>query len=292
MSGGGVPDPTAPLTASGNLRRRQFVSRLAMAGATLAALAAVAVLVIVTYTVLVRGASALSLEFLVKGAPEGIGPAVVGTALIVGLATAIAMPFGILVALYLTEFAGDRAARSIRLALDLMNGLPSIIVGLFIFGLLVDHKQQSAYAASIALAIIMLPLIARGSQEILLLVPASLREAADALGVSRWRTVLTVVLPSALGGIVTSTVLAVARAAGETAPLLLLCSLANQSKYSLNITESVPNLPMTIFTLSEEASPTGFARAWGAGFVLLAFIVLSSLGARVLHARSQRKMHS
>ena len=292
MSGGSVPDPTVPLTPSGNLRRRKFVSRLAVSGATLAALAAVAVLVIVTYTVLVRGASALSLEFLVKGAPEGIGPAIVGTALIVALATAIAAPFGILVALYLTEFAGDRAARSIRLALDLMNGLPSIIVGLFVFGLLVDHKQQSAYAASIALAIIMVPLIARGSQEILLLVPASLREAADALGVSRWRTVLTVVLPSALGGIVTSTVLAVARAAGETAPLLLLCSLGNPAKYSLNIGESVPNLPISIFTLSEEANPEGFPRAWGAGFVLLAFIVLSSLGARVLHARSQRKMNS
>ena len=121
----------------------------------------------------------------------------------------------------LTEFAGARAARSIRLALDLMNGLPSIIIGLFIFGALVDHHQQSAYAASIALAIIMLPLIARGSQEILLLVPDSLREAADALGVSRWRTVLGVIFPSALGGIVTSTVLAVARAAGETAPLAL-----------------------------------------------------------------------
>ena len=110
------------------------------------------------------------------------------------------MPLGILVALYVTEFAGDRAARSIRLAMDLMNGLPSIIIGLFIFGVLVDHQQQSAYAASIALAIIMLPLIARGSQEILLLVPNSLREAADALGVSRWRTVLGVVLPSASGG--------------------------------------------------------------------------------------------
>jgi phosphate transport system permease protein len=202
------------------------------------------------------------------------------------------MPFGILVALYLTEFAGDRASRSIRLALDLMNGLPSIIVALFIFGLLVNHNHQSAYAASIALAIIMLPLIARGTQEILLLVPNSMREAADALGVSRWRTVLTVVLPSALGGIVTSTVLAVARGAGETAPLLLLCSLGNPEKFSLNVSEALPNIPMTIFTVSEEANPEAFPRAWGAGFVLLSFIVLASFGARVLHARSQRKMTS
>jgi phosphate transport system permease protein len=287
---GGMPDPSAPLTPSGNLRRRQLVSRLAESGATLAAVVAVAVLVIVTYTVLVRGASALSLEFLVKGAPTGIGPAIVGTALIVALATVIAMPLGILVALYLTEFAGNRLAGSIRLTMDLMNGLPSIIVGLFIFGLLVYRQHQSVYAASIALAIIMLPLIARGSQENLLLVPGSLREAADSLGVSRWRTVLTVILPSAMGGIVTSTVLAVARAAGETAPLLLLCSLGNPAKYSFNITEAAPNIPMTIYQLSEEANPEGFARAWGAGFVLLAFIVVASLGARVLLARSRRKM--
>jgi phosphate transport system permease protein len=289
---GAVPEPTAPLTPTGNLRRRELVSRLAITGATVAALVAVAVLLIVSYTVLVRGASALSFGFLVEVAPNGIGPAIVGTALIVALATAIAMPIGILVSLYLTEFAGDRAARSIRLALDLMNGLPSIIVGLFIFGLLVNHKHQSGYAASIALAIIMLPLIARGSQEILLLVPNSLREAADALGVSRWRTVLGVVLPTALGGIVTSTVLAVARAAGETAPLLVLCSIAPQNRFSLDIGEALPNIPITIYELSEEANPAGFAHAWGAGFVLLAFIVLASFGARALLARSRAKLTS
>ena len=117
--------------------------------------------------------------------------------MIVAIATAIAMPIGVLIALFLTEFAGGRAAAPIRLTLDLMNGLPSIIIGLFVFGLLVNHKHQSGFAASVALAIIMLPLIARGSQEVLLLVPGNLREAADALGVSRWRTVLTVILPSA-----------------------------------------------------------------------------------------------
>jgi phosphate transport system permease protein len=290
MSGDRVPDPSAPLTPSGNLRRRKIVSRLAESGATAAAVAAVAVLAIVIYSVFKHGASALSLDFLIKGAPAGIGPAIVGTALIVSLATVIAMPLGILVALYVTEFAGDRAARSIRLAMDLMNGLPSIIIGLFVFGALVNHQQQSAYAASIALAIIMLPLIARGSQEILLLVPNSLREAADALGVSRWRTVLGVVFPSALGGIVTSTVLAVARAAGETAPLLLVDSVFNSSVFSFKIGEAIPNIPVTIFFLSEEPSPEGLARAWGAGFVMLCFIMVASLGARVLLARSRRKL--
>ena len=151
-----------------------------------------------------------------------------------------------------------------------MNGLPSIIIGLFIFGLLVDHQQQSGFAGSVALAIIMLPLIARGSQEVLLLVPGSLREAADALGVSRWRTVLGVILPSALGGIVTSTVLAVARAAGETAPLIFASSVFDPAtKSAFNPFEALPNVPVTIFQLSEEGNPEGFTQAWGLSLVLV-----------------------
>ncbi|HXS48393.1 MAG TPA: phosphate ABC transporter permease PstA [Solirubrobacterales bacterium] len=283
-------DPTAPLTPTGNLRRRRAFNRFAEYGATAAAVLAVAVLAIVIYTVVARGASALSLEFLFTGEPTGIGPAIVGTGLIVLVATAIAMPLGVLIALYLTEFAGGRADRPIRLMLDLMNGLPSIVIGLFVFGLLVYGKTQSAFAGSIALAIIELPLIARGSQEVLLLVPNSMREAADALGVSRWRTVLGVILPSALGGIVTATVLAVARAAGETAPLILVCSVFDSRGVSLNPFEAIPNIPVTIFTLSEEANPTGFARAWGASLVLLSFILLASLAARVLLARSRSKV--
>jgi phosphate transport system permease protein len=287
MSGASF-DPTAPLTPTGNLRRRRAFSRFAESGATFAAVLAVAVLAIVVYTVVSRGASALSLDFLFTGEPTGIGPAIAGTGLIVLIATAIAMPLGVLIALYLTEFAGGRSDRPIRLTLDLMNGLPSIIVGLFVFGLLVYGQTQSAFAGAIALAIIELPLIARGSQEVLLLVPNSLREAADALGVSRWRTVLGVILPSALGGIVTATVLAVARAAGETAPLILVCSVFDARAVSLNPFEAIPNIPVTIFTLSEEANPEGFARAWGASLVLLSFILFASLGARALLARGRR----
>jgi phosphate transport system permease protein len=290
MSATALPDPTAPLTASGNLRRRRLVSRLAEGGATAAAVFAVAVLAIVIYTVVVRGASALSLEFLVTGIPTGIGPAIVGTMIIVAIATAIAMPLGVLVALFVTEFAGDRVAHLSRLTLDLLNGLPSIIIGLFVFGLLVDHRSQSGFAGSVALAIIMLPLVARGSQEILVLVPNNLREAADALGVSRWRTVLGVILPSAMGGILTATVLAVARAAGETAPLILLSSVFDGKEVIVNAGEAMPNIPVTIFQLSEEANPEGFARAWGASLVLIAFILFASLGARAMLARSRRKM--
>jgi phosphate transport system permease protein len=289
MSAAGF-DPTAPLTPSGNLRRRQIFSRVAEYGATASAVLAVAVLAIVVYTVAARGASAISLEFLFTGEPTGIGPAIVGTVVIVVLATAIAMPLGVLVALYLTEFAGSRLDRPIRMTLDLTNGLPSIVIGLFVFGLLVYGRPQFAFAGSIALAIIELPLIARGSQEVLLLVPDSLREAADALGVSRWRTVLGVILPSALSGILTATVLAVARAAGETAPLILLSSVFDARFASLNPSEALPNIPVTIFNLSEEANPEGFARAWGSSLVLLSAILFASLGARALLARSRARM--
>ena len=284
-------DPAAPLLPSGNLARRRIVSKAAEYGATAAAALAVAVLAIVVYTVVARGAPALSFEFLFAGEPTGIGPAIVGTLVIVALATAVAMPIGILTALYLTEFAGGgRIDRVVRLSLDLINGLPSIVIGLFVFGLLVYGRPQFAFAGSVALAIIELPLIARGSQEVLLLVPVSLREAAEALGVSRWRTVLGVTLPSALPGILTSTVLAVARAAGETAPLILLSSVFDGRYVSLNPSEALPNIPVTIFNLSEEANPEGFARAWGSSLVLLAAILFASLGARALLSRSRARI--
>lgn len=289
-------DPEAPLVASGNLRRRHAINRLAASGATASALLAVGVLGILVYAVASRGASALSIAFLTKAPPlfggpgGGIAPAIVGTALIVGLATVIAMPVAILVALYLTEFAGRRTASAVRLALDLLNGLPSIVIGLFVFGLLVVSHQQTGFAGSFALAIIMVPLIARASQEVLLLVPNTLREAADALGVSRWRTVLGVILPSALSGILTGTVLAIARAAGETAPLIFTSSIFANGLELRIFGHALPNIPVSIFTLSEQADPAGYARAWGSAFVLLVFILVANLGARAF-GRSRTKVH-
>lgn len=290
MSEGKIPDPAAPLTPSGNLRRRQLVSRAAELTATAAAVIAVGALAIVIYTVVARGAKAIDLDFIFTGYPTGVGPMLLGTLVIALVATAMAMPVGVLIALYLTEYAGARGAGALRLTLDLLNGLPSIILGIFVFALLVDHKQQSGLAGSVALAIIELPLIARGSQEVLLLVPKSLREASDALGVARWRSVLTVVLPTALGGIVTSTVLAVARAAGETAPLILVTSNFDGKSFVLNPFEALPNVPVWIYKLSEEGNPEGFTEAWGMSLLLVSFILFASLGARALLARSKRKL--
>jgi phosphate transport system permease protein len=288
-------DPASPLVATGNLRRRKITSAFLERGATLAAILAVAVLAIVVWSVFKHGASALSWDFLTKPPPAfggsngGIATAIVGTALVVGIATALAMPLGILIALFVTEFAPSRLRSAVQLALDLINGLPSIVIGLFVFGLVVAGHHQSAFAAAVALAIIELPLIARGTQEVLLLVPNSLREAADALGVSKRRSVLGVILPAAMGGILTSTVLAIARAAGETAPLIMTCSIVNND-FHVNPFQTVATIPVTIFQLSEGADPGGYARAWGAGFVLLSFILIVSVAGRAALGRSRKKL--
>jgi phosphate transport system permease protein len=293
----GLFDPTAPLTPSGNLRRRRVVDRTVQVVATAAALVAVAVLVIITYDVAAHGLSALSLGFVIN-APQGLtGGGIVnsllGTLEIVAAAALIAVPLGILTGLYLTEFAGarSRTGRTLKLALDMMQGLPTIVVGLFVYGLIViPQHRQSGFAGAVALSIVMLPLMARASQEVLLLVPGSLREAADALGVNRWRTVLTVILPAAVGGLVTGAILAIARAAGETAPLLICDSIYNPNATSFNLFHGVPSIPMFIFTTYDLALAGAVARTWAAALVLMIFILLANIGARLVLARSRAKV--
>jgi phosphate transport system permease protein len=293
----GLFDPTAPLTPSGNLRRRALVARVVQVLTTAAAVAAVAVLAIVVIGVAVHGASALSLGFVVHNsqglAGGGIANMLLGTLEIALAGAVIAVPLGILTGLYLTEFAGPRSrtARILKLSLDMMQGLPTIVVGLFVYGLIVipQHKE-SGFAAAIALSIVMLPLVARASQEVLLVVPGSQREAADALGVSRWRTVLTVILPAAMGGIVTGAILAVARAAGETAPLLICDSIFNPSATQLNLFRGVPSVPMFIFQSFDLPLASAVDRVWAAALVLMVFILLANIGARLVLARSRGKM--
>lgn len=290
-------DPAAPLTPSGNLRRRTLVNRFVKVSATAAALAAIAILVIVVYGVAVRGASSLSLDFVFKDpyglAGGGIFNALLGTAEIVVFGALIAVPLGILTGLYLTEFTGaqSRTARWLKLALDVMQGLPTIVVGLFVYGLIViPMHRESGFAGGIALAIVMLPLVARASQEVLLLVPGSLREAADALGVSRWRTVLTVIIPAAVGGIATGVLLAAARAAGETAPLLICDSIYAPNATTLNLFHGVPTVSMFVWFSYDLPLKQAVVRAWGAAFVLMVLILLTNIAARVLLARSRAKM--
>jgi phosphate transport system permease protein len=283
------------LSPSRRTRRRKLVNFAMQGLATLAALSAVAVLALVIVSVAQRGAKALNWDFFTKTAATfgesggGVANALVGSLVLVALATAIALPVGVLIALYVSEFAPPRIADLARLVLDVLNGLPSIIIGVFVYGLLVVGSGQAAWKGSFALAIIMLPLVARATQEVLALVPPTLREGALALGASRWRTVLGVVLPTSVGGILTGTVLAVARAAGETAPLLFTTSIVANT-VTWDPRQPMLSIPLSIFQLSESPDPADHARAWALALVLLSFILVASLTARTLLARSRRKL--
>jgi phosphate transport system permease protein len=263
--------------------------------AYLASLVAVAVLAIVVLSVAKRGIGEISWGFLTKPLPlfgmpgGGIAPLIVGSAIVVGIATAIALPLGVLTALFLSEFAPKRVASPIQLTLDLMNGLPSVIIGVFVFALLVYGHQQSGWAGGAALSIVMIPLVARSTQEVLRLVPQAQRDGALALGAPRWRVVLGIVLPSALGGIVTGTVLAIARAVGETAPLLFTTSIF-ATAISTDPSHALPNMPVQIFIWSESPDPEDHKRAWATALVLLVFVLVTSVFARAALARQRRKM--
>jgi phosphate transport system permease protein len=289
-------EPALQLRGGGRIGRRRIVNRIMEVLATVAALLAVAILGIVVLSVLQRGASELSWGFLTGTLPTfgetggGIAPLIIGSAILVGIATAIAVPLGVLTALFASEFAPRRVAPVIRLTLDLMNGLPSIVIAVFIYGLLVFGRGQSGWAGGLALSIVMFPLVARSTQEVLRLVPRTLRESAMALGVSRWRMVTGIVLPASLGGILTGAVLALARAAGETAPLLFASSVfANTIVWDPGT--ALPNIPVQIFIWSESPDPEDHRRAWAAAFVLLVFVLLASIAGRVALARHRRKLN-
>ncbi len=270
------------LQASGRSRRRLRVNRAAEISAIVAALIAVGALLVLIGSVLARAFSSLNLDFFLKGPAVfgqtggGIAPAFVGTFVLVLIASAIALPIGVLIAIYVSEFAPRRISSQIKLWLDVLNGFPSIIIGIFVFALVVQTKlpvlnighHESTWAGGFALSIIMLPLVARTTIEVLALVPNQLREASYALGVSKWRTVVGVVLPSALGGIVTGTTLAVARAAGETAPLLFTCSIFG-SLVNWDPSQSAASIPLIIFQDSESPDRALNAQAWAAAFVLI-----------------------
>jgi phosphate transport system permease protein len=290
--------PTSPLRARGRSRRRLALNRAAESIATLAAFGAVAVLGLVVVSVLLRGIPALNVDFFTKNQVTfgetggGIANALVGTPIMVGLATALALPVGILVAIYVAEFAPVAIARAVRLALDVLNGVPSIVIGIFAYALLVLGSGYAAWKASVALAIVMLPLVSRSTMEVLNLVPNSLREASFALGVSKWRTVLFVIMPTVLGGILTGSTLAIARAAGETAPLLFTTSIFLPNQVVTDPSQAMASIPLIIFTFSEAPDKALNDQAWAAAFVLMAFVLVSSLTARWLLTRSQRKLQA
>ena len=286
----------AVLRAEG-LPRRRATNRLMEALAWLAAAVAVGLLVLVVWSVARRGWSELNLDLITKTptsgflatGKQGLANAFAGTLVIVLVATLMALPTGVLVAVYLNEFAPPAIRNAVSVTLDVLNGIPAIVIGIFVYGLFVLGHGQSALAGAFALAVIMLPLVARSTMEVLALVPSSLREASLALGVPRWRTTLSVVLPQTVGGIVTGTTLAVARAAGETAPLLFTSSIVGTHVH-WNPHHALQSIPVAIFELSESPDPQDHARAWAAALVLLLFILFASLGARWLATRNRRRL--
>jgi len=277
------------------VKRRKRVDFAVQAGWVLASAIAVAVLAIVTGSVLVRGVPALNGDLFTRTPVTfgetggGIAHAFVGSLVLVGIGAAMALPVGVLSAIYVSELADRRVARVVTISLDVLNGLPSIVIGIFLFALLVVGRGQNAFIGSLALAIIMLPLISRSTQEVLALVPSHLREGSLALGVSRWRTIVGVILPTTVSGILTATTLAVARAAGETAPLLFTTSLFGND-VSGDVGHALASVPVVIFTYSEAPDPHLNDEAWAAAFVLIVFVLVTSLLSRALLARSRRKL--
>ena len=254
----------------------------------------------VLVTVIAKGASSISWSFLTSGpipptvAPAGVGgmgPAVLGTIEIVALATVLAVPLGVLGAVYLSEYGGRNwLAAFIGFMSDVMTGVPSIVMGLFIFSIWVLHFGFSGLAGAFALGCLMLPIVIRSSYEMLRLVPDALREGSYALGATKARVTTTVVLPSALGGIVSGVLLAIARAAGETAPLLftiLTVTSANPNVFSGANT----SLPSQIFANANQPYVGAAQRGWGAALTLIAICFILMIAARLVTARFARYSH-
>jgi len=287
-------DPYDITIRSNGLRRRRVTEKAFGVVAFLSALFACAILLTVLGTLVYKGFSELSLGFFTKpralfGEQGGIADALVGSAVIVGMAMLMAIPVAVLVAIYMSEYAGPKISRALRIVLDVLNGVPAIVVGIFVFGVLVVGHGQSAVFGAFALAILALPMVARATQEILDVVPQSLRHASLALGVTKWRTTWNVILPAAIGGILTGVVIAVARVAGETAPLLFTSSIA-ANEVSADVHHALATLPVLIFASSESPDPHEQATAWAAALVLIVFVLVMNVLAKLFAGRKRRQL--
>ncbi|MGC4116180.1 MAG: phosphate ABC transporter permease PstA [Myxococcales bacterium] len=270
-----------------SLARRRAVDRAVRVACVLATAAAVVPLLSVLGYVVRQGAGGLDWAFLTRlpapvGEPGGgMANAIVGTLTLLGLACLIGLPVGILAGVYLAEFGDGRLGKLIRFSADVMTGVPSIVVGLFVYTVLVlSMRRFSAIAGSAALAILMLPTVTRTTEELLRLVPGSLREAALALGVPQWRATLKVVLRTAAPGVATGAMLALARAAGETAPLLF--TAFNSRFWGQGLDQPVASLPVQIFTYAVSPYADWHQQAWAAALVLVVLVLTLNVVARIL----------
>jgi phosphate transport system permease protein len=275
----------ARLTGAHVGRRRTIVDRAMRTVAMGAAFLCAAPLIAVLFFVAANGISAFSLDLITRppralGIGGGAANAVVGTLQMVPLAALISVPVGVLGAVYVGEFAGPRAARVIRFSADVLVGVPSILIGIFVFTFLVlPFKQFNGFAGAVALGVIMVPVVMRTTEETLRLVPNTLREASLALGVPVWRTVLSVVLRTGLPGILTGTMLAIARAMGETAPLLFT-ALGSRIVNVGDFGRPMDALPLFIYVNARQPVDALNQQAWGAAFLLLLVVLVINVAVR------------
>jgi phosphate transport system permease protein len=264
---------------------RRLTSSLVVAICAVSVILALVPLAFVLFFVLSQGLQAIDIGFFtqtprpVGEAGGGMSNAIVGTLMVAGLGSIMAIPIGILSGVYMAEYAGTRFSSTVRFAADTLNGVPSIVIGVFAYGIAVmPFKQFSALAGGIALGIMMIPIIARTTEELVLLVPGTMREGALALGATRARAVFSVVLPAALPGIVTGIVLALARIAGETAPLLF--TSFNNRFFTTSLTQPISTLTVQVYTYAISPYEDWHRQAWAGALVLVSIVFLCSLLAR------------
>ena len=273
--------------------RRRLVSYIAVTLCALSVLVALVPLAFILFFVVTRGIVALNLDFFTQlpkpvGEPGGgMANAIVGTLMLSGLGGLLAIPIGVVSGVYMSEYAGTRLASAVRFAADTLNGVPSIVIGVFVYGIVVlQMRQFSMLAGSVALGIMMIPIIARTTEELLRLVPQTLREGALALGATRARATFTVVLPAALPGIITGVILALARIAGETAPLLF--TSFNNRFWNTNPLQPTAALTVQIFTYASSPYEDWHRQAWAGALVLVSIVLICSVLARTATRRLER----
>jgi len=289
------PDATQPdydirtSTMSLGRRLRNGLASVFMVGTFIVATIPLAM---VSWTVLSKGLSMVGPKFLTEDIPRqyrsvgpGMGPAIVGTIVMTAVASLLAIPLGVLGAIYLSEYGRQKPfARLVRTMADVMTGVPSIVMGLFIFvAFVLPYGQKSGLAGGLALACLMLPIVIRSSEEMLRLVPEDLRAASTALGARRWKTTVSVVLPAALTGITSGAMLAIARAAGETAPLIATAGVVYSANWSISGQNTA--LSAQIFRNASQPFPGAQARAWGAALTLIVIVFLFTVAARIVANR-------
>jgi len=277
-------------------RPRMILSSLFVAFCAASVIVALVPLAFVLFFVVSQGVQALNLAFFthmptpVGESGGGMANAIVGTLILTSLAAVMAVPIGIVSGIYMSEYAGTRFAALVRFAADTLNGVPSIVIGLFAYTIVVvPFRQFSALAGGFALGTMMIPIIARTTEELLLLVPGSMREGALALGATRARAVFSVVVPAALPGIITGIILALARIAGETAPLLF--TAFNNRYFSTSLTQPISTLTVQVFTYATGPYQDWHRQAWAGALVLVTIVLVCSLVARVATRRLER-MHA